>query len=367
LSDTDNIASGQTPAAPSFPVVPPAPLVPPTVPAPIVPDVPEVQGAFAAQWSPSLCREAFQHVSTEMHRVIVGQDRLIEQMYIAILSGGHILLEGVPGLAKTLAVRTMSRVFDTSFARIQFTPDMMPSDILGTSVFDPKTQEFHFRPGPIFAGLILADEINRTPPKTQSALLEAMEERKVTIDGVQHTLPTPFLVCATQNPIEYEGTYPLPEAQLDRFMLKVNLDYPEERHELELLSRVKSGFRAQSLEDMEISAVLKPEQLIACRQEAEQIRVEDSVLKYILDICRATRTSRHVLLGASPRAAITLLLTTRVLAAVRGRAFVTPDDVRDMCTSVLGHRLILNPESEREGFSIDRVLELALQSVQVPR
>ncbi len=375
MSDTDNTPIPEATETPAptvafAPGVPPPPALPvlavPTVPsAAVLPPLPEP--LVPATWAPTVCRDLHASVVSEMHRVIVGQDKLIEQMFVAIIAGGHILLEGVPGLAKTLSVRTMARVFDTSFARIQFTPDMMPSDILGTSVFDPKSQDFHFRPGPIFAGLVLADEINRTPPKTQSALLEAMEERRVTIDGIQHTLPSPFLVCATQNPIEYEGTYPLPEAQLDRFMIKINLDYPDEQQEFELLRRVKEGFRAQSLDAIEISAVIQPGQLEACRAEIEQIRVENSVLKYILDICRATRTSRHVLLGASPRAGITLLLTSRVLAASRGRAFVTPDDVRDMCPSVLSHRLIVNPESDREGFTIERVLDLALQSVQVPR
>ena len=207
--------------------------------------------------SVSMCRDLAQRVRTEMHKAIVGQEELLEMMMVAILAGGHILLEGVPGTAKTLSVRALARIFSVSFSRIQFTPDLMPSDIVGTSVFDPRTQEFNFRPGPIFAGLILADEINRTPPKTQSALLEAMEERRVTMDGVTHTLPDPFLVCATQNPIEYEGTYPLPEAQLDRFMLKISISYPSAAEELNLLDRVRLGFRSQNLDTASIEPAIE--------------------------------------------------------------------------------------------------------------
>ena len=306
-------------------------------------------------------------IRLEMHKTIVGQEELIQMLTVAVLAGGHVLLEGVPGTAKTLSIRTLARIFDVLFARVQFTPDLMPSDILGTSIYDPASQQFNLKKGPIFAGLILADEVNRTPPKTQSALLEAMEERRVTIDGISHNLPEPFLVCATQNPIEYEGTYPLPEAQLDRFMLKVNITYPGEQDETNLLSRVQSGFRAQNLDTADIVPILKNGDLAVYRQEIERVRVEMPVVQYIVRLVRATRENRHLSIGASPRAAISLLLTSKTVAAINGRDFVTPDDVKQMAHSVLRHRVILKPESEIEGYSNDRVVESILQSVEVPR
>lgn len=306
-------------------------------------------------------------IRAEMHKAVVGQDELVEMLVIALLAGGHVLLEGVPGTAKTLSVRTLARIFDVPFARVQFTPDLMPSDILGTNIFDPRDQQFHLKKGPLFAGLILADEINRTPPKTQSALLEAMEERRVTIDGISYELPDPFLVCATQNPIEYEGTYPLPEAQLDRFMLKVLVDYPSDVDELSLLARVQSGFRAQNLDTADVRPILTGQELADYRREVERVRVEASIQRYIVQLARATRENRHLTLGASPRATITLLLTSKALAAIRGRDFVTPDDVKSMARPVLRHRMLLRPESEIEGFSTDRIVESVLQSVEVPR
>jgi MoxR-like ATPase len=308
-----------------------------------------------------------ERVTAEMHKAIVGQDELVEMMIVAVLAGGHILLEGVPGTAKTLSVRTLARIFDVSFSRIQFTPDLMPSDILGTSIFDPRTQEFSLKKGPIFAGLVLADEINRTPPKTQSALLEAMEERRVTIDGIPNALPEPFLVCATQNPIEYEGTYPLPEAQLDRFMLKVTVGYPALADEENILAKVQSGFRAQNLDTADIHPVLTGSDMPYYRNLIERVRVDPSVLRYIVQIARATRENRNLILGASPRAAITLLNTTKALAAIRGRDFVTPDDIKSMARPVLRHRMVMRPEAEIEGYTSDRIIETVLQGVEVPR
>ncbi len=316
---------------------------------------------------PGSARELAERITSEMHKAVVGQDELVDMLVVAVLAGGHVLLEGVPGTAKTLSVRTLARIFSVSFARIQFTPDLMPSDILGVNVFDPRTQSFNLKKGPVFAGLLLADEVNRTPPKTQSALLEAMEERRVTIDGISHDLPDPFLVCATQNPIEYEGTYPLPEAQLDRFMLKINVAYPTAEEELSILTRVQGGFRAQNLDTADIRPALQGSDLPTFREEIELVRVEPPVMRYVVQVVRATRDHRHLTLGASPRAAITLLMTSKALAAVRGRDFVTPDDVKTMARPVLRHRLMVRPESEIEGFSADRVVEAILQSVEVPR
>jgi MoxR-like ATPase len=316
---------------------------------------------------PQTVNELADRIAIEMHKAVVGQDELVEMLVVAILAGGHILLEGVPGTAKTLSIRSLARIFNVAFARIQFTPDLMPSDILGINVFDPRNQEFNLKKGPIFAGLILADEINRTPPKTQAALLEAMEERRVTIDGISHPLPYPFLVCATQNPIEYEGTYPLPEAQLDRFMLKVVIDYPSAEQEQDILARVQGGFRAQNLDTAEICPALQAPDLPRFQTEVERVRVEPGVQRYIVQLARNTRQNRHLLLGASPRAAITLLLTTKALAAVRGRDFVTPDDVKTMAGPVLRHRLVVRPESEIEGYTSDRIVETVLQETEVPR
>ncbi len=333
----------------------------------VQPEAVPMQSAGVAMRTPMSVQALAERITAEMHKAIVGQDELVEMMIVAVLAGGHILLEGVPGTAKTLSVRTLARIFDVSFSRIQFTPDLMPSDILGTSIFDPRTQEFSLKKGPIFAGLVLADEINRTPPKTQSALLEAMEERRVTIDGIPNALPEPFLVCATQNPIEYEGTYPLPEAQLDRFMLKVNVGYPAQGEEENILAKVQSGFRAQNLDTAEIQPVLTGADMPYYRGLIERVRVDPTVLRYIVQIARATRENRNLLLGASPRAAITLLNTTKALAAIRGRDFVTPDDIKMMARPVLRHRMVLRPEAEIEGYTNDRIVESVLQSVEVPR
>lgn len=316
---------------------------------------------------PRTARELAERIASEMSKAVVGQDELIEMLVVALLTGGHVLLEGVPGIAKTLSVRALSNIIEAPFTRIQFTPDLMPSDILGTNVFDPRNQEFHLKKGPIFTGLLLADEINRTPPKTQAALLEAMEERAVTIDGATYPLPDTFLVCATQNPIEYEGTYPLPEAQLDRFMLKVNVAYPTDRDEHDLLARVQSGFRSQDLDTAALRPVLRGADIASFRAQVDTVQVAPHVQHYIVRLVRATRENRQLLLGGSPRAAIMLLLTSKALAAIRGRHFVTPDDVKSLALPVLRHRLIVRPEAELEGYSADRVLADILQSVEVPR
>ena len=311
--------------------------------------------------------ETADRLFAEMHKAVVGQEELVEMLAVTLLANGHVLLEGVPGTAKTLAVRAFARICNVSFARIQFTPDLMPSDILGTNVYDPREGVFNLKTGPLFAGLILADEVNRTPPKTQAALLEAMEERRVTIDGVSHSLPDPFMVCATQNPVEYEGTYPLPEAQLDRFMLKVVVNYPSAEEEMAILARYQQGFRAADLDTAHLNPVISDSNLPELRQQVEAVAVSAAVQKYITDIARAGRANRHLVLGPSPRAAITLMMAAKAMAAVRGRNFVTPDDVKTLAGPVLRHRVLLRPESEIEGYTADRVIEAVLESVEVPR
>lgn len=312
-------------------------------------------------------RESLQRVESQIGRVIVGQQDVIEQALCALLADGHILIEGVPGIAKTLLVRVIAQTLGLQFRRVQFTPDLMPSDLIGTTIFEAQSGEFRVRFGPIFANIILADEVNRTPPKTQSALLEAMEERQVTIDGTSHPLPKPFMVFATQNPIEYEGTYPLPEAQLDRFLLKVVMDYPAEDEERAILRLHDAGFRSHQLEQVGLTPVMDASELERIRAMVREIQVSDEVRDYILQIVRRTRQNEYLLVGASPRAGIALLLVSKALAAIRGRGFVTPDDVKQMALPVLRHRLILKPEAEVEGLNADRILMSLLEAIPVPR
>lgn len=306
-------------------------------------------------------------IRAEVAKAISGQEGTLEQALVAILANGHVLLEGVPGVAKTLLVRSLAKTLSLGYGRIQFTPDLMPSDVIGTRIFDPKTSEFYLRKGPVFVNVLLADEINRTPPKTQAALLEAMEERRVTIDGEPQQLPPPFLVFATQNPIDFEGTYPLPEAQQDRFLLKIVVDYPNEAAEIDVLRRHHSGFKPQDLEAAGIQAVVSPEDLLAMQQEVQQTTVEDKVFNYIYEIVRATRKSNDILIGASPRAGIALLNCSKAIAALRDRSFVIPDDVKELALPVLRHRVILRPEAEVEGLTVDRVLRSVIDSQVVPR
>lgn len=302
----------------------------------------------------------------ELHKAIVGYDTLLELLLVSFFSSGHVLLEGVPGTAKTLMVKALSMVLNLEFSRIQFTPDLMPSDIVGTNVFDLDTRKFHLRKGPVFTNLLLADEINRAPPKTQAALLEAMEERQVTIDGVSYLLDD-FMVCATQNPVEYEGTYPLPEAQLDRFMMKLVVPYPETEEENEILALYQSGFDAHNLTQVNFSYSLSRDELRKIREEIFTITVKEDVVEYITSIVRATRESPHLVLGASPRASVILLLTSKSFAAIRGEAFVTPDVVKAMALPALRHRVILKPEAEIEGMTADAVIQECLEKVEVPR
>ena len=307
------------------------------------------------------------HIRNELHKVIVGQDDAIEQILIALLAEGHALIEGVPGTAKTLTVKTLSRIINATFSRIQFTPDLMPSDITGTNVFNIATSNFNLRRGPIFTDILLADEINRTPPKTQAACLGAMQERQVTIDGERHSLPPIFTVLATDNPIEYEGTYPLPEAQLDRFQLKILLDYPAETEEREVLARWDAGFNSKRLDQVDIQPLQDPTAIIECRAEVSRVTMEIGVQHYAVDIVRRTRVHPFVHYGASPRASVALLLCSKALSAIRGRGFVTPDDVRDVALPVLRHRLTLRAEAELDGVTQDAVITDILKLTEVPR
>ncbi len=307
------------------------------------------------------------HIRRELAKVIVGQDAPIEQTLIALLAEGHALIEGVPGTAKTLTVKTLSRIINADFGRIQFTPDLMPSDITGTNIFNVATASFSLRQGPIFTDILLADEINRTPPKTQAALLEAMEERQVTIDGEAHSLSPIFTVLATENPIEYEGTYPLPEAQLDRFLLKILLDYPEEEQERQVVANWDAGFNSRRLDQVDIEPLAEPDAISHCRREVSKTRMEPGVQHYAVDIVRRTRAHPFIHYGASPRASVALLLCSKALAAIRGREFATPDDVRDIARPVLRHRLSLRAEAELDGATPDAVISDILRSAEVPR
>jgi MoxR-like ATPase len=311
--------------------------------------------------------ELSKRIADGMAQAIVGGERTTFALTIALLARGHVLVEGVPGTGKTLAVRVLALLLGGDFRRIQFTPDLMPADVIGTTVFNPQTAQFSIRPGPIVANIVLADEINRTPPKTQSALLEAMEEGRVTIDGTPLPLPVPFMVCATQNPIEYEGTYPLPEAQLDRFMVKVESEYPQEAQELELLTRVANGFDARDLEASGIVPVTNAAEVTAAAKDIRTVHLSDGVRQYVYRIVAATRSHPRLTLGASPRAGIALLLASQAAAAIDGRAFATPDDVKDVAPFVLPHRLIVAPESEIEGTRASNVVQEILASVPVPR
>ena len=307
------------------------------------------------------------HILNELRKTIVGQDKVIEQILVAVLAEGHALIEGVPGTAKTLTVKTLAHIIGAGFSRIQFTPDLMPSDITGTNVFNMQTSQFSLRQGPIFTDILLADEINRTPPKTQAALLEAMEERQATIDGETYPLSPLFTVLATENPIEYEGTYPLPEAQLDRFLMKILIDYPEAAEEEEIVARWDAGFNSRHLDHVQLMQLSDAAAIQKCRAEVREMKMEPGVQKYIVEIVRKSRSHPTILYGASPRASVALLLCSKALAAIRGREFPTPDDVRDVALPVLRHRLALRAEAELDGATPDAIVSDIIRTVDVPR
>jgi MoxR-like ATPase len=310
-------------------------------------------------------QEVVAAVRTEIGRIIVGQDRVIDLLICALLSDGHVLIEGVPGVAKTLTAKLLARTVSVGFSRIQFTPDLMPSDVTGTSVFNSKTQDFEFRRGPIFSNIVLIDEINRAPAKTQSALFEAMEERQITADGHTYPLDTPFLIVATQNPVEQEGTYRLPEAQLDRFHFKIEVDYPSLEHEIRIISEFHG--RRNTIDLNTIQKILTAEQLRNLRAKVCDLHVEPNLMHYIAQIVNSTRNNSALFLGASPRASLAILTSAKAMAAMQGRDFVTPDDIKMVATPVLQHRVMLTPEKEMEGSSAKEVITQLIQQVEVPR
>jgi len=312
-------------------------------------------------------RRSLGALRTEVGKAVVGQDAAVTGLVIALLCRGHVLLEGVPGVAKTLLVRTLAAALDLGTKRIQFTPDLMPGDVTGSLVYDARTAQFSFREGPVFTNLLLADEINRTPPKTQASLLEAMEERQVSVDGKARPLPDPFIVIATQNPVEYEGTYPLPEAQLDRFLLKLTLPIPQRDQEIEVLARHAAGFDPRDLAGAGVRPVAGARDLARARAEVGQVQIARDVMGYAVDVCRATRTSPSLSLGVSPRGATALLATSRAWAWLSGRAFVTPDDIKALAHPTLRHRVQLRAEAELEGVTAESVLDTVLSTVPVPR
>lgn len=311
--------------------------------------------------------QIIQRLQTEIARAVVGQQEAVELTLIALLAGGHVLVEGVPGLGKTLLVRALARTFGGSFSRIQFTPDLMPSDVTGHALYELKSQEFKIRKGPVFTHLLLADEINRAPAKTQAALLEVMQENQVTIEGEAFPLPRPFMVLATQNPIEQEGTYPLPEAQLDRFLLKIVVDYPSEREERSLLSLVTQGRIGDALDVESLATLVSADTIQSLQRLAASVRIEDRVRDYAVSIVRSTREWPGVAIGAGPRGGIALLRAARVAALMEQRDFVTPDDVKRLAVATLRHRLVLSPELEMEGLDNADVLQQILAQVQAPR
>ncbi|CAL2081958.1 MoxR family ATPase [Tenacibaculum sp. 190524A02b] len=310
-------------------------------------------------------QESVYQIKSQLGKIIVGQKNMIDLLVVAILSDGHALIEGVPGVAKTITAKLLSRTMSVDFSRIQFTPDLMPSDILGTSVFNVKTSEFEFKKGPIFSNMILIDEINRAPAKTQAALFEVMEEKQITIDGSTYKMSEPFIVLATQNPVEQEGTYRLPEAQLDRFLFKINVDYPTPEEEFEIVTREQALINGNKIDKIE--TVISSENISKYRNLVTQIKVEEHLLKYISNIVVNTRSNSFLFLGASPRASIAILKASKAFAGINGRDFVTPEDIKNAAIPVLQHRVIVTPEREMEGLTSKQIIEQIIESVEIPR
>lgn len=306
-----------------------------------------------------------EQIKAELRKFIVGQDEMVELLIVSILANGHTLIEGVPGVAKTITAKLLAKTLDVDFSRIQFTPDLMPSDILGTSVFNVKENEFEFKKGPVFSNMVLIDEINRAPAKTQAALFEVMAERQITMDGTRYDLHPPFLVFATQNPIEQEGTYALPEAQLDRFLFKITVDYPSAEQEVNILMNHHKKTEQAAMQD--IRPVLQAAQVAEYQSLIHQIVIEDNLLRYIADIVTHTRTNPNLFLGASPRASIAIMNSAKAVAAINGRDFVTPDDIKKTTPAVLRHRIILTPEREMEGLNSDKVIRQIVETIEIPR
>ncbi len=309
--------------------------------------------------------ESVSRVKSEIHKVIVDQDQMIELLLAGLFTSGHIILEGVPGIAKTLTAKLLSKTLSVNFSRIQFTPDLMPTDVIGTTVFNMKSSEFNFKKGPVFSNIVLIDEINRSPAKTQAALFEVMEERQITVDGITHYLEFPFFVVATQNPIEQEGTYKLPEAQLDRFLFRIKMNYPTLENEKDILRKFRNDFNFQSTGD--VKNILNAMDLQAVRSLIEKIHIKDELLDYIATIIHNTRNNGDLFLGASPRASLAIMKTSKAIAAMRGREFVTPDDIKFVAYPVLNHRIILSPEREMEGTETEQVIKEIIEKVEVPR
>jgi MoxR-like ATPase len=310
-------------------------------------------------------KEAVESIKSQLGKVIIGQNEFIEQLIVSLLANGHVLIEGVPGIAKTITAKLFAKTLQTEFSRIQFTPDLMPSDVLGTSVFNAKTTEFEFKKGPVFSNVVLIDEINRAPAKTQSALFEVMEERQITMDGTKYIMDYPFMVVATQNPLEQEGTYALPEAQLDRFLFKIKVGYPTIEEEVIILK--SHDLRKLSLPEAEVEAVLSVEKLKKFRLQVQDILIEEKLFNYIAQIIDKTRNHPHLYLGGSPRASIAIMNTSKAYAAIAGRDFVIPDDIKKTLHPVLNHRIILSPEREMEGMTPETVIQMITQSVEIPR
>lgn len=324
-----------------------------------------VFNSFAPNQDLNFIKDIYEKTKAEIQKVIVGHDTVIKLLLAGMFTGGHVLVEGAPGVAKTLLAKLISQCFHIDFKRIQFTPDLMPSDLIGVTVFNLQKSEFTFKKGPIFSNLVLIDEINRSPAKTQAALFEAMEEKQVTVDGTSYDLGNPFFVIATQNPIDQEGTYKLPEAQLDRFLFKLKVNYPDLQNEIDILKRFQGDFKQK--ETQKVNSVIKPEDIEKCLSIIEKVHIKDELLTYIASIVFQTRNNGNLYMGASPRASMSIMKTAKALAAINGRDFVSPDDIQTVCYPVLNHRIILSPEKEMEGVTVEQVIQEIIKNIEVPR